>query len=97
MLVILNETQGQKKRDSCQNLSMCHWNLNNITAHNFSKLTLLEAYSMKYNFGITCLSEKHLDSYIQHDDEILYLSGWNLVRADNPDNNKRVGICVSFK
>ena len=76
---------------------MCHWNLNNITVHNFSKLTLLEAYSMKYNFEITCLSEKHLDSSIQHDDERLYLSGWNLVRADNPDNNKRVGIGVSFK
>ena len=85
---------GPKKRDSCYNLSLCHWNLNSIADHNLSKLTLLEAYNMKYNFDIICLSETYLDSSIQHDDERLHLSGYNLARADNPNNNKRDEVCI---
>lgn len=27
-----------------KNLSVCHWNLNSLTAHNFGKIALLEAY-----------------------------------------------------
>ena len=50
---------GQKKRDSSYNLSVCHWNLNSIAAHDFSQLTLLEAYNMKHNFDIICLSETY--------------------------------------
>ena len=29
-------------------LSICHWNLNSITGHNFSKLTQLKAYISTY-------------------------------------------------
>ena len=51
---------------------MCHWNLNSIAAHNFSKLTLLEAYNMKYNFDIIRLSETYIDFSIQHTTKLVY-------------------------
>ena len=34
-----------KKRNSSSNFSICHWNLNSLTANNFEKVNLLEAYS----------------------------------------------------
>ena len=36
-------------------LSVCHWNLNSITAHNFSKLTQLKAYTSTYKHDFTSL------------------------------------------
>ena len=35
-------------RSNDNNLSVCHWNLNSITAHNFSKLMQLKAYTSTY-------------------------------------------------
>ena len=37
---------GAKEDKSCDNFSLCHWNLNSIAAHDFSKLSLLETYHM---------------------------------------------------
>ena len=37
------------------NLSICHWNLNSISAHNYVKLSLLRAYLAFHNFDIICL------------------------------------------
>ena len=36
-------------------LSICHWNLNSISAHNFAKLYLLKAYVTVHKFDIICL------------------------------------------
>ena len=33
------------KPNLCQSFSVCHWNLNSISAHNFLKLSLLRAYT----------------------------------------------------
>ena len=45
-------------------LSVCHWNLNSLCAHNFSKLTQLKAYNSLYKHDFICLSETYLDSSI---------------------------------
>ena len=55
------------KPKAAQALSICHWNLNSICAHNFVKLSLLRAYVSVHKFDIICLSDTHLDSSI--DDE----------------------------
>ena len=34
---------------------------------------------------------------ISHDDNIIHIEGYNLIRADNPDNIKRRGVCLYFK
>ena len=38
--------------------SVCHWNLNSIAAHNFSKLTQLQAYNSIYKYDFL-LSNVH--------------------------------------
>ena len=52
------------KPSFCNKFSICHWNLNSISAYNFIKLSLLHAYICIHNFDILCLSETYLDSNI---------------------------------
>ena len=52
---------GPKKKDKdC--LSICHWNLNSISAYYSSKLFLLNSYNSLHKSDIKCLSETYLDS-----------------------------------
>ena len=43
---------------------------------------------------ILCFSETYLDSSIPCNDDNLELRGYNLVRADNPTNTERGGVCI---
>ena len=74
-------------------LSICHWNLNKLSAYNFSKLTQLKAYISTYKHDFICLSETYLDSSIP--DNLIEIS-YSLVRADHPDNIKRGGVCIYY-
>ena len=76
-------------------LSICHWNLNSISAHNFSKLTQLKAYISTYKHDFVCLSETYLDSSIP--DNLIEIEGYNLIRADHPGDIKRGGVCIYYK
>ena len=75
--------------------SVCHWNLNSLSAHNFSKLTQLKAYISMYKHDFICLSETYLDSSTP--DRLLKIDGYILVRADHPNNIKRGGVCIYYK
>ena len=88
---------GPKKDKPCDNFSLCHWNLNSIAVHNFSKLSLLEAYNGHHMHDMISLSETYLVSPVPYDDPRLNLSGNKLVRADNLSNNKRDGSGIYFK
>ena len=48
------ELNPEPKPNSCENFSVCHWNLNSILAHNFSKVLLLNAYTSLHSFDIIC-------------------------------------------
>ena len=85
------------KRVSTSNISICHWNLNSISAHNYIKLFLLKAYIAIHKFDIICLSETYLDSSTTSDDDNLAISGCNLIRSDHPSNNKRGGVYIYYK
>ena len=76
-------------------LSVFHWNLNSITAHNYSKLTQLKAYTSMYKHDFICLSETYLDSSTP--DSLLEIDGYNLICEDHPDNIKRGGVCIYYK
>ena len=56
----IEENPGPKP-NSCDFLSICHWNLNNISAHNFIKLSLLRAYISINKIDIICFYETYLD------------------------------------
>ena len=85
---------GPKKLKN-KSLSVCHWNLNSLTAHNFSKLTKLKAYISMYKYDFICLSETFLDS--ETSDEVLEIEGYTLKRADHPDKSKEVEFVFIIK
>ena len=88
----LNPGPRKEKKNS---LSVCHWNLNSLSAHNFSKLTQLKAYNAIYKHDFICLSETFLDSSIP--DNLLEIEGYRLVRSDHPNDIKRGGVCIYYK
>ena len=85
------------KSYSAQYLIICHWNLNSIAAHNFTKIARLKAYLSVHKMDIVCLSETFLDSSISIDDDNLQICGYSSVRADHPSNTKRGGVLLYYK
>ena len=67
---------GPKNRNSCYNFSICHWNLNGITANNFAKVNVLQAYNSIHYFYLICLSESYLDSSVSSDNDNLYIKDY---------------------
>ena len=88
---------GPRKRSTCCNFSIYNWNLNSITAHNFEKVDLLEAYNTFKKIDIIYLSELCLDSSILSDNDNLIIKGYKLVRDDHPDDVNRDGICAYIR
>lgn len=70
------------------NFSICHSSLNSLTALNFGKVNLLEAYNDVNKFDIICLSES-FDSSISAENNNLKINGYKVVRADHPNDVKR--------
>ena len=48
-----------------------------------------------YKHDCICLSETYLDSSVS--DSLLKIDGYNLVRADHPNDTKRGGVCIYYK
>ena len=88
---------GPKKDSPKRNFSIAHWNLNSIAAQNFVKLSQLEAYNTLHGYDLICLSETWLESTTSMDTSDLSLKGYNLHRADDPDNVKKGGVWVYYK
>ena len=89
------ETQpGPRSKNS---LSVCHFNINSLSAHNFAKLSSLKAFNSVHNFDIICLSESFLDSSFHSGNPDLAMNGYELVRADHPLDIKRGGVCLYYK
>ena len=80
-----------------KNLSLCHWNLNSLAAHDFAMVSALEAFNATEKFDFICLSVSYLDSTISSDDSSLFLDGYNLIRADHPKNIKKGGVCIYYR
>ena len=43
------------------NIKFCRWILNGLTAHDFIKVPLVEAFITSNNFDLVCLSETSVD------------------------------------
>ena len=92
----VEENPGPKP-SSNKIFSICHWNLNSISAHNYIKPSLLRAYLSTHRFDVICLSETYLDSDTSHEDANLEIVGYTLIRADHPSNTKRGGACLYYR
>ena len=86
-----------KGRYSLFDLFICHWNLYSLTAQNFEKVNLLEAYSIVNKFDIICLLESSLDSSIIAENNNLKVNGYKMWRADHPNDVKRGGVCAYIR
>ena len=73
-------------------ISFCHWNLNGIAAHNFSKVSLLQAMATKLEYDIICVSETFLDSSFNSLNDWINIEGYNPLRADHPNDNKNLYV-----
>ena len=62
--------------DFSQSFSICHWNPNSMSAHNYSKASLLTAYTSIHDFDIVCLSETYLTSTTNINDANLKIPGY---------------------
>ena len=74
-----------------------HWNLNSISAHNFSEVQLLKVFLAVHKFDIVCFSETHLNSSFPFDDDKLDIPGYIIVRANHPVNSKCGGVYMYYK
>ena len=75
-------------------LSICHWNIS-LSAHNFAKLTQLEAYNSVYEHNFIYLSETFLE--LATPKNLLEIEAYNFVRADHLNNVKIGGVCIYQK
>ena len=89
------ETNPGPKPNPCHSFSICHWNLNSLTAHNYLKVSLLRAHVAIKEIDVVRLSETHLDSSALSGDDNFNLPGCNLVRADHSLNAEKV-VFASF-
>ena len=91
------ETNPDPVSSSEQYFSVCHWNLNSIAAHKYSKFSLFTAYNLLHSFDIICLWETYPKSETPSNDTRLELPSYNLFRSDYPSNDKREGVCIYCK
>ena len=66
LYMLILEKKSRSKKTKKKSLSVYHWNLNSLPAHNFWRLTQLKAYISMYKQDFICLSETYLDSSV-HD------------------------------
>ena len=97
LLILCGDIEPNPGPKDAKYLSLCHWNLNSITAHNLAKVSALKAFNTTKNFDFICLSESYLDSTISSDDKNLCLDGYKLIRADHPKNIKQGGVCIYYR
>ena len=73
------EFNSGPKPDSSQSFSICHWNLNGMSAHNYSKVFSLIAYIFIYDFDIICLSETYQTSTTNINEGNLKIPGYIII------------------
>ena len=87
----IGSNPGPKRRIS-NYFSCCHWNVNSIMAHN--KLSLISACNIIHKYDIIWISESYLENTT--DNNALSIDEYNLIRADDPNNQKKIGVCLYF-
>ena len=78
-----------------ETLDFCTWNLNSISAYDFLRVSLKEAYNSVYSYDIIGIVETHLNSTV--DEDRLALDGYTFVKNNHPQNVKRAGVRLYIK
>ena len=78
-----------------ETLDFCTWNLNSITAYDFLRVSLIEAYNSVYHYDMIGVVETHLDSTIE--ESRLALDGYTFIQSNDPHDVKRGGVWLYIK
>ena len=78
-----------------ETLDFCCWNLNSISAYDFLRVSLIEAYNSVYDYDLIGIVETHLDSTA--DENKLALNGYTFVKSNHPRDVKRGGVGLYIK
>ena len=73
-----------------ETLQFCSWNLNSISAHEYIRASLLEAYNSQYKHDLIGIVETHLDNTVNEGN--LSLRGYNLTKSNHPGNLKKKAL-----
>ena len=57
LLLLSEDVEVNPGPERPSNIKFCHWNLNDLVAHDLIKKPLAEAFITSNNFGIVCLFE----------------------------------------
>ena len=78
-----------------ETLNFCSWNLNSIIAHDFLRVSLIEAYNAVYSYDLIGKIETHLDSTVNEDK--LALDRYKFIKNNHPQNVKKGGVGLYIK
>ena len=97
LLILCGDIELNPGPKDTKHLSLRHWNLNSIAAHDFVKVSAIKVFNTTKKFDFVCLSEPYLNSTISSVDKNLCLDDYKLTRADHPRNIKQGGVCIYYK
>ena len=97
MLILCGDLEQNPGPKDTKYLSLCYWNLNNLAAHDFAKVSALKNFNVTEKLDFICLSESYLDSIISSDDSSPFLVGYNLICANHPKNIKQSEVCIYYR
>ena len=78
-----------------ETLDVCTLNLNSIAAHDFLRVSLIEAYNSVYNYDLIVIVETRLDSTVNKDS--LAKDGYTFIQDSHPHNVKWDGVGLYIK
>jgi len=70
----------------------CHWNCNSLKAHNFARISSIQAYNSNHNFNLIAISETALTDDIS--DEKVDIPGYDCLRNDLPPQDTHGGVLI---
>ena len=72
-------------------------NLNGVTAHDSTKMSLHQVYITQHNYDIICLSETFLNSSILSDGNRITIDEYKLITSDHPSDSKKGRVIIYYK
>ena len=75
--------------------NFCHWNLNSIPAHDYTRITQIEAYNAFHDLDVIALTETALKP--SDTNEKINIDGYTAVRRDLPTNTTHGGVMIFHK
>ena len=78
-----------------EHLRLCHWNLNSLVAHSFSRISLLHSYMVQHDLHIAAISESALSKNVSDSD--IQIPGYSTKRYDLDDSDSHGGVVIYHK